>query len=133
MQGRIDEVEEVSKSILDKLDRGMPGYEATSGRYASYYLGYVYTNTNPDVEKAKSYYKRAVVYSEQSKAYDSGYYLGSLAALGRIYDREDNIDEARKYYNVLLDRAEKKTEHYKEAKEYMSRHKERKRRKNDRA
>ncbi len=133
MQGRIDEVEEVSKSILEKLDRGMPGYEATSGRYASYYLGYVYTNTNPDVEKAKSYYKRAVVYSEQSKAYDSGYYLGSLAALGRIYDREDNVEEARKYYQVLLDRAEKKTDHYKEAKEYMSRHRERKRRKNDRA
>ncbi len=79
----------------------MPGYEATSGRYASYYLGYVYTNTNPDVEKAKSYYKRAVVYSEQSKAYDSGYYLGSLAALGRIYDREDNVEEARKYYQSV--------------------------------
>lgn len=130
MQGRLDEVEQVSLRILDKLDKGMPGYEVTSGRYASYYLGYIYSNFNRDDEKAKSYYKRAVVYSEQSKAYDSGYYWGSLAALGRLYDREDNVDEARKYYSVLLERAERKSDHYKEAKAYLSEHKERKRKRN---
>jgi tetratricopeptide (TPR) repeat protein len=77
MQGRFEEVEQVSMDILDKLEnRRLPGYEVTSGRYASYYLGYVYGNTYRDVEKAKLYYKRAVVYSEQAKAFDSGYYWG---------------------------------------------------------
>ncbi len=132
MQGRFDEVEQVSMNILDKLEnRRLPGYEATSGRYASYYLGYIYGNTQRDAEKAKSYYKRAVVYSEQANAYDSGYYWGALAALGRLYDREENVSEARKYYEVLLDRAERKSDHYKEAKQYLSKHKE-KRRKRDR-
>jgi tetratricopeptide (TPR) repeat protein len=134
MQGRLEEVERVSLNILDKLEnQRLPGYEITSGRYASYYLGYLYSNMNRDVEKAKTYYKRAVVYSEQGKAFDSGYYWGSLAALGRIYDGEENVDEARKYYEVLLDRAERKSEHYKEAKQYLSRHKEKRRRKRDEA
>jgi tetratricopeptide (TPR) repeat protein len=119
-QGRIDETQQVSLSILRKLDSHMPGYEATSGRYASYFLAYIASNEG-DVEKAKSFYKRAVVYSEQAKAYDSGYYLSSLTALGRIYNREKNYEEAEKYYNVVLDRAEKKSDPYKEAKEYMLR------------
>jgi tetratricopeptide (TPR) repeat protein len=132
MQGRFEDVEQVSLDILDKLEnRRLPGYEVTSGRYASYYLGYVYGNTHSDVEKAKTYYKRAVVYAEQAKAFDSGYYWGALAALGRLYDREENVDEARKYYEVLLERAERKSEHYKEAKQYLSKHKE-KRRKRER-
>ncbi len=130
MQGRLDEVEQVSLDILSKIDKGMPGYEVTSGRYASYYLGYIYSNFKQDDEKAKSYYKRAVVYSEQSKAFDSGYYWGSLAALGRQYAREENVDEARKYYSVLLERAERKSDHYKEAKAYLANHKEKKRKRN---
>jgi tetratricopeptide (TPR) repeat protein len=119
-QGRIDETELVSLSILRKLDNHMPGYEATSGRYASYFLAYIASNEG-DTEKAKSFYKKAVVYSEQAKAYESGYYLSSLTALGRIYNRENNYEEAEKYYNVVLNRAEKKSDPYKEAKEYLSR------------
>ncbi len=118
-QGRIDEAEQASISILQKLDRNMPGYEATSGRYASYFLAYIYANNN-DTEQAKSYYKRAIVYSEQVKAFESGYYLASLTALGRIYDKEQNYGEAEKYFNVVLERAERKSDAYKEAKEYMS-------------
>ncbi|MDO1447572.1 tetratricopeptide repeat protein [Rhodocytophaga aerolata] len=118
-QGRIDEAEEASASILDKLSRNMPGYEATSGRYASYFLAYIHFYNN-DMEQAKSFYKKAVVYSEQTNAYESGYYLASLTALGRIYNKERNYTEAEKYYNVILDRAEKKSDAYKEAKDYMS-------------
>jgi tetratricopeptide (TPR) repeat protein len=127
-QGRIDEAEEASISILDKLDRSMPGYEATSGRYASYYLAYIHYHNN-EAELAKSYYKKAVVYSEQVNAYESGYYLASLTALARIYDKEENYAEAEKYYNVVLNRAEKKSDAYKEAKNYMSNKNKKQRRK----
>jgi tetratricopeptide (TPR) repeat protein len=127
-QGRIDEAEEASASILDKLSRNMPGYEATSGRYASYFLAYIHFYNN-NLEQAKSFYKKAVVYSEQTNAYESGYYLASLTALGRIYDKERNYVEAEKYYNVVLSRAEKKSDAYKEAKDYMSNKSRRQRRK----
>jgi tetratricopeptide (TPR) repeat protein len=127
-QGRIDEAEEASVSILDKLARNMPGYEATSGRYASYFLAYIHFYNN-EMEQAKSYYKMAVVYSEQTNAYESGYYLASLTALGRIYHKEGNYPEAEKYYNVVLDRAEKKSDAYKEAKEYLSKKNKKQRRK----
>jgi hypothetical protein len=124
-QGHLPEAERVSLSIITKLDQAMPGYEITSGRYASFYLGYIYHNIYRDTEKAKSYFKRTVVYSEQAKSYESGYYLSSLAALGRIYDKEENFEEARKYYNVILERADKKSDYHKEAKKYMSESKKR--------
>ncbi|WP_232064919.1 tetratricopeptide repeat protein [Rhodocytophaga rosea] len=125
-QGRIDETESVATSILKKLDSNMPGYEATSGRYASFFLGHIYNN-NGNTEQAKSYYKRTVVYSEQIKAYESGYYLSALTALGRLYNKDRNFEEAEKYYNVVLKRAERKSDYYKEAKEYFSPKKKRER------
>lgn len=118
-QGRIDEAENIAVSILQKLDSHMPGYEETSGRYASFYLAYIHNN-NGNADLAKNYYKRTVAYSEQAKAYESGYYLSSLTSLGRLYNKEENFDEAEKYYNVVLKRAEKRSEYYKEAKEYLS-------------
>ena len=127
-QGRIDEAEEASASILDKLSRNMPGYEATSGRYASYFLAYIHYHNN-DLEQAKSFYKKAVVYSEQVNAFESGYYIASLSALARIYDKEQNYAEAEKYFNVVLNRAEKKSDAYKEAKNYMSNKSKKQRRK----
>jgi tetratricopeptide (TPR) repeat protein len=127
-QGRIDETEEASLSILDKLERNMPGYEATSGRYASYFLAYIHFYNN-EIELAKSYYKKTIVYSEQTNAYESGYYLSSLTALARIYDKEQNYTEAEKYYNVILNKAEKKSDAYKEAKAYMANKNKKQRRK----
>lgn len=126
-QGRIDETERIASSILKKIDNNMPGYEPTSGRYASFFLGYIHNN-NGSIEQAKSYYKRAVVYSEQIKAYESGYYLSALTALGRIYNKENNFEEAEKYYNVVLKRAERKSDYYKEAKAYFSPKKKKERR-----
>jgi tetratricopeptide (TPR) repeat protein len=119
MEGRINEAEMVSLNILRKLDNQMPGYEATSGRYASYYLGYIYHFIQRDTEKAKQYYKRAVNFAEEAKAYDSGYYWSSLVSLARMYDKENNFTESENYYSQILERAEKKSEAYKEAKEYM--------------
>jgi tetratricopeptide (TPR) repeat protein len=119
-QGRIDEAQNIAVSILQKLDNNMPGYEETSGRYASFYLAYIHNN-NGDTELAKNYYKRTVAYSEQAKAYESGYYLSSLTGLGRLYNKEEKYEEAEKYYNTILKRAERKSDYYKEAKEYLSR------------
>ena len=118
-QGRIPEVERESLVILEKIDKQMPGYEAVSGRYASYYLGYIRYHLNKDVEQAKSYYKKAVVYSELSKAYESAYYHSALVALGRIYLKEENLPEAKKYLEVALKRSQRKSDQHKEADKLM--------------
>jgi tetratricopeptide (TPR) repeat protein len=121
--GQLGEAEKVSLSILGKIERKMPGYENTSGRYASFYLAYINQNIYRDAEKAKQYYQQAVVFAEQSKALDSGYYLLSLTALGRMADKEGNIDQAINYYQKALDHSEKKSSTYQEAKKYLADHK----------
>jgi tetratricopeptide (TPR) repeat protein len=118
--GQMGETEKISLSILDKIDRKMPGYEGTSGRYASFYLAYIYQGYYRDIAKAKQYYQRAVTFSEQTKALDSGYYLLSLAALARMADKENNYEQARSYYQTVLDHSEKKSSNYQEAKKYLS-------------
>ena len=118
--GQVDLTEKLSLSILARLDSGQTGYEATSGRYASFFLGYIYQNyRSQDVEKAKSYFKKSVAYSEQSKAFDSGYYHASLGALARIYARENNLPEAKKYFTALLDHTERKSVWHKEAEKFL--------------
>lgn len=119
-QGRVYEAETASLSILDKISKKMPGYEATSGRYASFYLGYVYQNIYMDVEKAKKYYEQSVQFSEQTKAFESGYYLASLTALARIADNRQEYDVAKGYYQKVVDNAEKKSASHQEAKKYLS-------------
>ena len=114
-QGRIPEVEKEAASILQKIEGNMPGYEAVSGRYASYYLGYVQYHLRHDTTLAKSYYKKSVAYSELAKAYESAYYHSALATLGKIYYQENNWAEARKYLDMVLIRAARKSDQYKEA------------------
>lgn len=114
-QGRITEVERESLSILEKIDKQMPGYEAESGRYASFYLGYIKYRLNKDTEAAKSYFKKAVAYAELNKSYESAYYHSALTSLGRIYFDENNLTEAKKYLDVVIKRAERKSDQHKEA------------------
>jgi hypothetical protein len=40
MVGKLDEAMSLSKDILGKIASHQVGYESTSGRYASYILGY---------------------------------------------------------------------------------------------
>ena len=117
--GQIKETEKVSMDILDRIEKKQTGYEYTSGRYAAYYLGYINENLNRETEKAKSYYKKTVAFAELSGARDSGYYLSALTALGRIYNREGNSEEAKKYYQIALKHSEKKSSTYKEADQFF--------------
>jgi tetratricopeptide (TPR) repeat protein len=118
--GQIELTEKLSLEIMERLEKGQLGYEATGGRYATYFLGYINEHfNNHDIQKAMSYYKKAVVYSEQSKAYDSGYYHAALGALARAYAKEKNILEARKYYEVLVKRTERKSSWHTEAEKYL--------------
>ena len=60
-RGMYPEMERQSKRILERIDSGHVGYEATSGRYAAFFLGQFYESQRKQ-EDAKKYYLLAVKY-----------------------------------------------------------------------
>ncbi|MCS7019194.1 MAG: tol-pal system protein YbgF [Cytophagales bacterium] len=121
-RGQFYELESVAKSIIEKIDRGEPGYEEVSGRYASFYLAHLYRVAYRDKQRAKQYYERTVEFAERLQAYEAGYYLHALAELAQIADADKDILQAKKYYQKIVEHAEKKHPTYKEAKEYLQKH-----------
>ncbi len=119
-QGEFVECERVSKDILDKINRGMPGYEGISGRYATYFLGYLAQNRYRDLAAAKDYYQRCIVFAESTGDTSGGFYLFANVNLARLADKDKDPAAARRYYEVVRSKAEHKSEQYKEAKKYLS-------------
>ncbi|GGG58482.1 tol-pal system protein YbgF [Hymenobacter glacieicola] len=118
-QGEFRECERVSRDMLDKLNRGLPGYEANSGRYATYFLGYLMQNRYKDMAKAKEYYQRCIVFAETNGETKYGFYVFANLALARLADRGKDVTAARRYYSVVLDKSDHDSEQYKEAKAYL--------------
>jgi hypothetical protein len=114
-RGMHPELEKECKAILTRIDSGQIGYEATSGRYAAFFLGQLY-EMRKKPEEAKKYYLQAIKFAEQVNATESGYYLYSIIALGEIADKQGNKAEAKKYYKEVKKKAGHKDEAYKDAK-----------------
>lgn len=125
--GRYRDLKKVSEQIIARIDSTMLGYEEVSGRYAAYYLGYINDSRNGDDETAIKYYKRTIAFAEKVKAYDSGYYMLSLSALGRKAEKAKAYDEALGYYQKILEHGNKKRSYYKKAKEFKKNYKKLKR------
>lgn len=121
--GQWAEAEKVSYDILYKLAIGMPGYEATSGRIASFILGRVHKYKYNNYEKAKEYYQKALVFAEMTNATKMNYYLYSLGDLAKIADEEKDFETAKQYYKTVLKNSSSKDEINKEAKAYLSKKK----------
>ncbi|MCC9168859.1 tol-pal system protein YbgF [Pontibacter harenae] len=119
VQGYFTSAEHLSFEILEKLDKGMPGYEAISGRYASYILAYINQNKHRDLAKAKAYYQKAIMYAEMTDERDSGYFINSYVNLARISDQEKDKIQAKRYYELVLKISDKKSSSHKEAKKYL--------------
>lgn len=117
-RGEYLELEQVCRSIIGGVDSARVGYEEISGRYAGFFLGHIYRIIYRDNARAKQYYEKAVAYSERIRSLDAGYYLHSLAELGRLADREGKVPEAWAYYQKIQANAERKHPTYKEAKDY---------------
>jgi len=121
--GEFRECERVSHEILDKLNRGLPGYEGISGRYATYFLGWLMQNKYKDIAKAKDYYQRCIVFAESTNDTAGGFYLYSNLNLARLAEREKDKAAARRYYEAVVEHADHKLEQYKEAKVYLKKNK----------
>ena len=118
--GKFTQAEPACKSILMKIDSGQVGYEATSGRYAAFFLGQIY-EARQKLDDAKEYYLLCMKFAEQIGSTDSGYYLYSMIALGEIAGRQGNRAEARRWFKQAKDKADRKDEAFKEAKSRLKR------------
>ncbi|GAB3232386.1 hypothetical protein GCM10027346_19610 [Hymenobacter seoulensis] len=124
--GDLNECERVSRDILDKLNRGLPGYEAISGRYATFFLGSLMQNQYKDLKRAKEYYQRCVVFAESTNDTKQGFYLYALLNIARIADKEKDIATAVRNYKEVQKKAERKSEAHNEATAYLKKQKQRK-------
>ena len=122
-QAQFAECERVSRDILEKINVGMPGYEASSGRYASYFLGYLMQFKYRDLTKAKDFYQRCIVFAESNGETEGGFYLFANASLAKLADQANDAAAARRYYTVVADKADHKSTQYKEAKTWLKKHK----------
>jgi hypothetical protein len=125
-QGKLYDCEKICLDIMAKLDSGMVGYEAVTGRYAAFFLGYTYKNLYRNTEKARTYYKATIRYSEQSGSVKAGYYLYALSYMGGIYEEEGNLYQASVHYQKILNSKEKDSPAYKDAQEFFKSNKKRK-------
>ena len=116
--GRFRQAEKECLDIIAKIDSGMVGYEATSGRYAGFFLGQIYQGFKLK-EMSKHYYQRAVTFGEEIKAYESGYYLHSLINLAQYAKDEGDIPLAKKYIKTVKKRAKRKSSAHKRAREFF--------------
>jgi hypothetical protein len=119
VQGYFSKAERVSLDILSKLEQQMPGYEAISGRYASYILAYINQHKYRDFAKAEQYYKNSIMFAEMTNERDSGYFINSYLNLARIAKQKRDAAAAEQYYKLVLQISEKKSDSYKEAKAYL--------------
>lgn len=119
VNGHFTKAERVSEEILAKLDQQMPGFEAVSGRYASYILGYINQHKYRDFEKAKDYYKSTIKYAEMTNERESGYFVNSYLNLARIAKQQKDKAAAKSYYSVVMKASDKKSANYKEAKTFL--------------
>ena len=109
------DMEVQSKQILQRIDSGMVGYEATSGRYAAFFLGQMYERRK-ELDEAKKYYELVVKFATEIDATDTGYYLFSLIALGEIAQKQGDKEAAKMYFEEVKKKSSRKDEAFKDAK-----------------
>jgi len=114
--GHSSEARQAARNMLDKIERGLPGYEGVSGRNAAYVLGYYSFNYDKNYDEAATYYQKAINYSVQTNSLEAGYYVSSLIGLGKIAQERKNLDEAQRYYKLAYDKADRKSTQHDEAK-----------------
>ncbi len=117
--GNTIEMEQQAQSMMQKIEQGYTGYEAISGRYASFYLAYSYQWRHQDEEKAILYYQKTCDFARQSQHYDSGYFHSSLTQLARLSHKRGNTAQAKIYFTELRKYTKRKNPNNKEARRYM--------------
>lgn len=120
--GKWTQAMQESLEIMDRMEKKQFGYEATSGRYAAFYLGEYYYRIG-NILEAKRYYSKTAILGEESESQESGYYLYSLISLGKIATAEKNKALARTYFNQVKRYAKRKHPAHQEARHFIKKNK----------
>ncbi|MBN7815934.1 tetratricopeptide repeat protein [Algoriphagus pacificus] len=120
--GRWTEALNQSLEILDRIDAKQVGYEANSGRYASFYAAEYYRRVG-DMAEAKKYYLKTISYGEESESQESGYYLHALVQLGKMETAAGNKALAKKYFKEVKRYAKRKHPAHQEARDFIKKNK----------
>lgn len=117
-RGKQQEAEKESLEILARIDSSMTGYEATSGRYASFFLGQIY-EMRGQLDEAQHYYQRTVVFAKEAEATESGYFMYALLNLGEIAQTKGDEKLAKDYYKEVKKLAKRSTRVHEKARENL--------------
>jgi hypothetical protein len=120
--GKFEESEAASLSVLRKYAAGQVGYEAYSGRAATYIMGYLMQYKYHDLSQAKDYYQRCIAYSEQAGMAKQGYYIFAEAGLARLALQNSDHATARRYYRAVLEQSDNGEDEYLEARDWLRKH-----------
>ncbi|WP_207895833.1 tol-pal system protein YbgF [Hymenobacter gummosus] len=121
-QGQPRECERVSRDILDKINRGLPGYEAVSGRYASFFLACLQQYRYKDAAQARELYQRCLVFAETSGDTQGGYYLSAHWQLAKLAQQQQDWPAATRYFALVREQAEPESEMATDAHTYFQQH-----------
>ena len=116
--GQHSKVEDVSLSIISKIDSSFIGYEQNSGRYAAFFLGEINAH-NDEPEIAEKYYKLCVKYGDEIGAQNKGYYLYSVLNIGRYAADRGEKEYAKEQFKKVKKLSGKKDRTYDLAKKYL--------------
>jgi len=110
----------IFNDILKKAEENYPGYNNDKViREAAYYVGVDYRNRNvPD--SAIAFFRKVTEISEKiDKEEESGFQINSVLYLAMLYEQAGESNEARKYYEKLLEMREYGSSHV-FAREYLN-------------
>lgn len=108
-----------SELILARLKNNQTGYEENTGRYASYFLGYIAQRYQKDTAKARNYYEQSIAYAEKAGSQEAGYTLHSIEALAKMAHNNNQINRAVSYYKRLKSLSARDDGWYERAKKYL--------------
>ncbi len=98
--GRYTDAMNESEEIIERITNGQTGYEATSGRYAAFFLGHI-NQMKRNFDEAIEFYDLAIEFAKSIEADDTGYYYYSILNSGNIYARLGEEDKAREKYKLV--------------------------------
>lgn len=125
LTSRWNETEPACKELIKRVEAKQQGYGVTTARYAYFFLGYIYHVRYRNYPDALKMYEKAIEYGMMSSQKESGYITMSMLQSARIYEKQKDTKNARKYYQMFLDYADRQeyNESIKEARKYLRKNK----------
>lgn len=116
-QGNLNQAENISRTMLKRVENNKIGYDADDGRFATFFIGW--NNTNKNKDTAKFYLNKCVFYCEKAGANKMNYYFYSLDELAKIADKEGDKAKAIEYRKKIMENASRKNTLYQSSKKYI--------------